>query len=171
MPKEFIKRYLPDHNEVKDHRYLRFFGTLLHSPDLWHLNRRSVSGAFAVGLFLAWVPVPLQMVLATATAILLRVNLPVAFGLVWITNPFTIPPLYYFAYLVGTWVLGSPTQISEFQVSWSWLESVLPQIWKPFLLGCLINGVSSAILGYYGIHFFWIWHVRDRWKRRSGSSN
>jgi len=78
MPKKFIKRYLPDHEKIRNHKSLnKIFGTLLHDPNLLHLNRRSVSGAMAVGLFLAFVPLPIQMGLAAGIAILIRVNLPI----------------------------------------------------------------------------------------------
>ncbi len=170
MPKDLIKRYMPDHQVVRENRYLKIFGTLLHSPDLWHLNRRSVTGAFAVGMFMAWVPIPTQMVVSAALAILIRVNLPISVGLVWLSNPLTIPPLFYFAYLVGTWVLGMPVAASEFQLSVEWFEAIFPQIWKPFLLGCLINATVSSVLGYYGMHYFWVWHVRSRWKQRGGKN-
>jgi len=56
----------------------------------------------AVGLFCAFVPLPIQMLLAAAAAIIFRVNLPISVGLVWITNPVTIPPMFYFCYKVGT---------------------------------------------------------------------
>ena len=78
MAKKLIRRYLPDAHKIRDHKHLRLFGTLLHDPNLWHLNRRSVAGAFAVGLFMAFVPMPFQMIPAAALAILLRVNLPIS---------------------------------------------------------------------------------------------
>ena len=107
MPKKLIKKYMPDHETIRNHPHLnKIFGTLLHDPNLLHLNRRSVSMAFAVGLFMAFVPVPFQMVLAAAAAIIIRCNLPISVGLVWVSNPFTMPPLFYFCYLVGTWILG-----------------------------------------------------------------
>ena len=78
MPKKFIKRLMPNHRTIREHKHLRFLGSLLHDPNLWHLNRRSASGAFAVGLFMAWVPVPFQMLLGAIGAIAFRVNLPLS---------------------------------------------------------------------------------------------
>ncbi len=166
MPRHIIKRYMPDHQRVKEHKHLQLFGSLLHSPDLWHLNRHSVAGAFGVGLFMAWVPVPFQMVLAAAAAIYFSVNLPISVGLVWITNPFTMPALFWFAYWVGASALGTPPINVEFELSFEWLGNIMPLIWKPFLLGCLINGAISTIIGYYGMRSFWIWHVGRQWKQR-----
>ncbi len=157
---------MPDHKKIRNHKQLKIFGSLLHGSNLWHFNRHSVSGAFGVGFFMAWVPVPFQMILATATAIYFRVNLPVSVGLVWITNPLTIPPLFWFAYWVGSTVLGTaPTNI-PFSLSYHWLETILPIIWKPFLLGCLINGVISSAGGFYGIRYLWIRHVWRQWNGR-----
>ena len=171
MAKHLIKRFMPEHQKVKEHKHLKIFGPLLHSADLWHLNRHSIAGAFAVGLFMAWVPVPFQMVLAAAAAILFSVNLPVSIGLVWITNPVTMPPLFLSAYWVGISVLGMAPVSVEFELSYAWLETVLPQIWRPFLLGCLINGAVSAVVGYFGMRTFWVWHVQRRWKKRNAERN
>ena len=168
MPKKLIKRLMPDHHTIREHKHLRFLGTLLHDPNLWHLNRRSASGAFAVGLFMAWVPVPFQMLLSAIAAIPFRVNLPLSVALVWISNPITLPPMFYFAYLVGTWILGAPaggTEI-EFQLSYEWLENELLQIWQPFLLGCLVMGVSSSLTGYFAIRGLWRLHLVKHYKER-----
>ena len=169
MPRKFFKRFMPSHTEVKEHRYLQIFGKALHEPDLWHINRRSMAGAFAVGLFFAWVPMPLQMVMAAAAAILFRTNLALSVALVWITNPVTIPPMFYFAYLVGTWVIGQPPQDFAFELSFEWLTSELASSWKPFLTGCFILATGSSIIGYITISQIWIYAVKKQRSRGRGN--
>lgn len=172
MPKKFIKRFMPDPHKIRHHKYLRIFGSLLHDPSLWHMNRRSVSGAFGVGLFFAWWPVPFQMILAAAAAIPLRANLPVSVGLVWVTNPLTMPPMFYFAYTLGSWVLGWPPGDFAFELSIEWLKQGLIHIWQPFLLGCAILGVVSSVVGYSVIRLLWRVHlVRAYEKRKSNRIN
>ncbi len=166
MSRKFFQRYMPDPHAIRHNRNLRIFGSLLHDANLWHLNRRSISNAFAVGLFFAWWPVPFQMILAAAGAILFRANLPISIGLVWITNPFTMPPMFYFAYLLGAWILGTPEMAFDFEPTWAWLSTGLLHIWKPFLTGCLVMGVSSALLGYFGVRLSWRYSVIKRRNQR-----
>jgi len=166
MPRRLIKRYLPDPHKIRDHRHLRCLGPLLHDPNILHLNRRSVSGAFAVGLFFAFWPVPFQMLLAAVGAILTRVNLPISVALVWVTNPLTIPPMFYFAYLVGTWILGAPAVGGGFEFTPEGIGQELAEIWKPLLLGSLVCGVVSATVGYFAIQLIWRRMVQRSWERR-----
>lgn len=159
---------MPHPDTLKEHKHLQMFGTLLHKPNLWHLNRRSAPGAFAVGLFMAWMPMPFQMVAAAAMAIFFNVNLPVSVALVWITNPVTMPFLFYFAYMTGAKILGHAPQHFAFEASWQWLESSLATIGPPFLLGCLVLGLLSAGVGYFIISNLWKYSVLFKWKSRNG---
>lgn len=168
MPKHLIRKYAPDHEVIRNHKHLRIFGDLLHDPNLWHLNRRSVSGAFAVGLFWAFIPMPLQMVAAAATAIPMRVNLPISVALVWITNPLTIPPVFYFTYLVGTWILGTPPSTKGFELSFEYLSESMAAIWQPLYLGSFICGLLAAIIGYCAMRGLWRLYVIRHLKRRRG---
>ena len=97
MPRKFFKKYLPSHETVRNNKHVARFGGLLQHPNLWHLNRQSVAGGVAVGMFSGLVPGPLQMLSAALLAIPLRVNLPVALATTLYTNPFTIGPLYVLA--------------------------------------------------------------------------
>ncbi len=167
MPKKFIKRYMPDHEKIRNNKQLnKVFGKLLHDPNLLHLNRRSVSMAFFVGLFMAFVPLPSQMVMAAAIAILIRCNLPISVGLVWVSNPITMPPLFYFAYKVGSWILGTPEHEFVFELSWKWLGTELEAIWQPFLLGCTVSGLLFGAFGYVAIRLLWRLHIISAIKER-----
>jgi len=166
MPKKIIKRFLPDHHKIKEHKHLQVFGKLIHDPNLWHLNRRSVSGAFSVGLFMAFVPVPFQMVLAAAVAIPLRVNLPISAVLVWISNPLTMPPIFYGCYKLGALVLGTPLQNIKFELTIEWLMTQLGDIWAPFLLGCFLVATLAALTGNLVIRLLWRSLVLKGWQER-----
>jgi len=166
MPKHLLKRFTPNRETIHSHQHLRIFGRLLHAPYLWHLNRRSAAGAFAVGLFAAFIPVPFQMLLAAGGAILFRVNLPLSVALVWLTNPVTMPPIFYFCYRVGTALLGHPSQAIVFSLPGEDLLAGLNGVLEPFLLGCLVCGSILSALGYLGIRGLWRWRVVRQWKRR-----
>ncbi|MCW8855163.1 MAG: DUF2062 domain-containing protein [Gammaproteobacteria bacterium] len=155
MPRKFIRKFLPDPHKIRDHKSIKMFGTLLHEPNLWHLNRRSIASAFAVGLFFMWIPVPFQMALAAGAAIIIRSNLPISVALVWISNPLTMPPMFYFAYLLGTWILGVNEMHFVFEPTMDWLKTEMLIIWKPFLTGCLTLAIVSSALGFTSIRLLW----------------
>lgn len=167
MPKKFIKRYMPDSEKIRHNKQLnKVFGTLLHDPNLLHLNRRSVSMAFLVGIFMAFVPLPSQMIMAAAVAIYIRCNLPISVALVWISNPITIPPIFYFAYKVGATILNAPERAFSFELSWGWLGTELAAIWEPFLLGCLVCGGVFGVLGFVSVRLLWRLHIVSVLKER-----
>lgn len=167
MPKKFIKRLMPDHQTIKNNKHLQIFGDLLHNPNLWHLNRHSIAKAFAVGLFFAFIPVPFQMVLAAGMAIIVHSNLPLSIALVWITNPLTMPAIFYFCYLVGTWIIGGTEQAFVFEASWQWVVDSLSTIGPAFLVGCGALAVFFSVLGYFFIHLLWRYNVSKDWKKRT----
>ncbi len=170
MPKKLIKRIFPDMNRIRQHKSLRLFGDRLHDPNLWHLNRRSVAGAFAVGLFSAFVPIPLQMVFAAFLATLFRCNLPISVLLVWISNPITTPPLALFAYKLGNWILGNPPGNLHFEFSIDWLFSLSSNALQPLLLGSLIMGCVASLLGYISVRLYWRYYVLRIWEKRRRKS-
>ncbi|CAH0990000.1 hypothetical protein SIN8267_00077 [Sinobacterium norvegicum] len=166
MARKFFKRYMPDPEKIKSNKSLRFMGTWLHDPNLFHLNRRSASLAFFIGLFVAFLPIPSQMIVAAALAILVRCNLPISVLLVWITNPVTMPAIFYGAYKVGAIILQVPTQDFAFELSLEWLIEEIAKVWQPLLLGSVICGVISGTIGYVVVRATWRFHVITRWKNR-----
>ncbi len=166
MARKLIKRWMPDPAKLKQYKALSFLGEVLHDPNLFHLNRHSVSVAFLFGLFCAFFPFPGQMVLGAILAWYFRCNLPITIALIWITNPFTIGPIFFSTYKLGTWILGSPMVSFEIELTWEWVSTELSNIWAPLLVGSLLTGVTSGILGYFAMQGFWRWTVARNWNIR-----
>lgn len=170
MPRRWLKRYMPDPQCLKDRKALRFLGRLLDDPFLLHLNRRSVAGGVGVGMFCALLPIPGQMLLAGVLAIWLRVNLVLSVVLIWITNPVTIPPIFYFNYLVGTWLLGQMPPGPTFAPTMEWFWHQLGSIWQPLALGSLVTATAAGLAGYGVSHLLWrvlvVRQMRHRARRR-----
>jgi len=166
MPKELIKKYLPDPESIKNNKSLAFLGPIIHDPNLWHLNRHSVTKAFAIGLFWASIPMPLQMLAATLCAVRFKANLPLSVALVWISNPITMPPIFYCEYILGAWILDIPASPFEYELSFAWLKDKLYDIGIPLYFGSLITGVMASLLGYFVISVAWKRSIIKKWRHR-----
>ena len=165
MAKKLIKRLFPRMHEVRDHPQLKYINPILRKANLWHVNRNSVANAFAVGLFCAFVPIPFQMVLAALLAVLVGANVPISVLLVWISNPVTIPPIFYLCYKLGQLILQIPPAGDIDLINIDQLLQI-EQIWQPFLLGCFIMSCTSAIVGYILVKILWRLHILSYLKQR-----
>ncbi len=166
MPKFLSRRYLPNTTWIRDSRIGKMSGCLINDPNLWNLNKRSVSVGIAVGLFSACMPIPGQMLLAVMLGIVLRGNLALAMAVTWVSNPLTYAPIYYFAYTLGCWLLNTPELAFELQLSPEWLRQGLTEIYHPLLTGCLVMGISIGSIAHTTIYAGWRLIVRRRWHKR-----
>ena len=166
MPQKFFKRWMPNPHGLKKKPGLKFLGVLLEDPYLFQLNRHSTSSAFAVGLFVAFLPIPGQVPLAAFASVLLRCNLPIAIALIMVSNPFTFPIIFYAAYKVGASILQVPPTNFNFELSWHWLTNGFLHVWEPLVLGCLLASFFFSAMGYLGIRWLWRWQVIRRWNHR-----
>ena len=167
MAKKFIRNFLPHPDVIMQNRWVKLLGPRLQDPSLWHINRRSCSSGVAVGIFCAFIPIPFQMLVAAAMAILFRVNVLVAVPSVWVSNPVTMVPMFYFCYLVGVDLLGIESGRFEFQLSFGWLLEELSAIWQPFLLGCGVVGLITALCSFVLVRVLWHLHFLSRIKERA----
>jgi len=175
MPRKFFRKYLPDRASILSNRWLARLGPLLDHPGLWRLNRRSVAGAVAIGMFSGLVPGPLQMVTAAMLAIPLRRNLAVALLMTLYTNPFTIVPLYVLAYGYGRLIVGGDgTALPEpFQMDWTrlWdstrgLFDWMLALGKPLAVGLVALALTLATLGWLTVQVVWRVYVTVAWRAR-----
>lgn len=153
--RSFFKKLLPEPHHVRDHQHLRWLGARLHDPDLWHLSRRSTAGGVATGLFIAFLPVPLHMVLASIAAFFFRVNLPLAALMTWTSNPLTFPPILLFAYKLGVILLQKHPEHVHLQFTLGNLQKIYTMVWEPLLLGCLLLAFLSSLIGYLAVSMAW----------------
>jgi uncharacterized protein len=173
---------MPAPDAVRGNRFIAPFARWLRHPNLWHLNRRSVPGAVAIGLFAGLIPGPLQMLTALALAVPLRKNLPVALLATFYTNPFTIVPLYLLAYQLGAFLLGTRERggpLPTWEMNWGdWaasLEALLhwvASLGKPLAVGLVALALLLAFAGYFATRIGWrvyvllAWRARKRRRRR-----
>jgi uncharacterized protein (DUF2062 family) len=176
VPRKYFRKYLPDPEVVRSSRTVAAFGRWLQHPNLWHLNRRSVSGAVAIGLFSGLVPGPLQMLTALALAVPLRKNLPVALLVTLYTNPVTIVPLYLVAYAYGQFLLPGEraAHVTPFDFDWSQFGASMRGLaeWamalgKPLALGLVALACTLALLGYLAVQIGWRVYVVAAWRARA----
>lgn len=150
---------------------MRPFRLLLEHPVYWTLNRRNVTRAFALGLLISFVPIPVHFLLATIAALVFRLNVPAAIFGTFLANPLTMVPMYMGAYWVGCRLLGIASHNIAFEMNWDWLTTALLPIWKPFLLGCLVLGTTAAVCGYIVLGGVWHLSLVLKYHERKGAGN
>ena len=170
MKRAWFRQYLPSADAIRRQRSLGAVRHWLLEPELWHLHRRAASGGCFIGLFCAFLPVPFQMLVAALLAVLTRCNLPIAVALVWVTNPVTFGPIFFFAYKLGAWLLDLQAPQQPWELSWQWLWARLAEVWWPLLLGSLVCGWVAGATGFVMARLLWRLHVvrrlRERRRRR-----
>lgn len=136
---------------------------VLHTDD----TPRQLALGVAIGVWFALLPlIGLQMALTVAVSALCRANKVIGLPFAWITNPFTVVPVYGFALWLGRLLLPgsegpSATEVfGQLSQPKGWSELVSMQFWKDFLawsmsvgaelwLGSLILATVCAIPAYF----------------------
>ncbi len=167
MSRKFLKRWAPDASKLRENAYLRLLGTVLNDPNLFHLNRHSVSVAFFAGIFICVQPVPGQVLFGALAAMLLRCNLPLTVALTWLGNPITLPFIWFLAYEWGAWILGRESLHTHIEFNLTWLKTNLPVMWQPLVLGSLAMGTFFGCLSYLAVQWLWRWKAAKKWKSRA----
>lgn len=150
-----MRKYLPTREHLREVRSLRFLGEMIFEPNLWHFNRHSVSFAFLVGIFCCFLPIPFQMVPCVLLCAWIRCNVPISIALVWVSNPITIPPMFYTTYRFGAWLMGRQDRVTHIELSWQWLSSQLNAVWEPLLLGSVLTGLTLGCIAFVAVRIYW----------------
>lgn len=131
------------------------------------VNRRSVSRGVLIGLFWAFIPMPMQMLGVMITTPLFRFNVPIAISMVWLSNPFTMPPMYYMEYLTGNIILGREG-LEDIELTMEWFSEHFDDILIPLYVGTAFYSIIVSTMVYFLINWLWIKSVhkdKDEIKR------
>lgn len=179
MIKRWLKRWLSEHITIYRNKNSGWIGQWLHEhPYLWMINRKTVAKGVGAGLLVAFIPIPVQIILSALLALFLRANLPVAVLSTLISNPFTFLPINLLVFHIGIFITGgdgvsSPPPIHELElhiksitVVWEEIIVWFKLLGKSYLAGLVFLSVSASISGFIFIHIIWrisIWlQMRSR---------
>lgn len=161
---------LPSREELLANRWLNPFAKHLSSPLIWRFNRRGVARGVALGLFSGFAVPVAQTPFAALMAVGARANLPVAAAATFVTNPLTVPFIYYMAYRVGNAALrmdGGSVFDTAFDGPLEQAMNWIVMLAGPTYLGLLIFAIVSAVVGYFAVDLGWRIGVSRRLQRRA----
>jgi uncharacterized protein (DUF2062 family) len=158
--KETLKKYSLKRENVN----LGWLSKYLTDPELWKWNKRTIAKAFAIGLFCAFLPMPAHTLLAAILAVLFSANILLSMFMVWVNNPITIVPIYYFTYKLGASIMGIEMD-PNFEFSFGYLMDNLGVATLALWIGGIIVSIVSAILGYFSIITIYKYKAFKRIKR------
>jgi len=172
----WLKRVTPDRATLEKLWCLKPIEALVVNRGCWTFNRHSVTRAFALGLFIAFIPptppLPVHLVTCVILGLIFRLNLPVLFATVFVSNPFTWLPQVAGSIWVGAKLMGLDLApfLREMQSRTIWAH--VHELWAPLLLGALVLGCIAAAVGYVLAQSVWrarvFYHLRRR-RARSGA--
>jgi len=149
MIRKIFKKKTKKHNKIND--FLKKYNI---PKGHFSINRHTVTRGLSVGLFFAFIPMPMQMLAVIATGSLVRFNIPIAISMVWLSNPITMPFMYYIEYLTGIFLLGQK-EITNITLSIDWFSNNINDIFIPLYLGALTYSFIISITTYYTINHLW----------------
>jgi uncharacterized protein (DUF2062 family) len=96
---------------------------------------------------------PMQMAAVLLFMPLFRFNVPIALAMCWLSNPFTMPPMYYLEYLTGSYFLG--IEVAPVEMTLDWFSDNLDEIFIPLYTGTLFYSVTGSLIAYWSVNHFW----------------
>jgi uncharacterized protein (DUF2062 family) len=166
----WLKRITPDRATFENIWFLKPFATAIMKPVCWNFHRSSVTRAFALGLFIAFIPptpvLPLHLVVCSLLGVMFRLNLPVLFATVFVSNPFTWLPQVVGSIWVGEKLLGVDLLPYVRTLNHHNMRALFHQLWEPLFLGALVLGLLAAAFGYVLAQCLWRLRVLYTLRRR-----
>jgi len=111
----------------------------------------AIARGISIGIFFGLTPtVGFQTLLVLPCCLIFRANFPLAFAATWISNPFTMGPLYYGWNQIGQWLLGEQAGTGGSDSLSSFLLAESGQL----VVGSLFFAIPACIITYWAIAIF-----------------
>lgn len=123
------------------------------------VNRKSISKGVFIGLLFGFIPMPMQMLAVLAMTPFVKFNVPIAISMVWLSNPLTMPFMYYMEYQTGNFLLGREG-LANIQLTLEWFSENWDNILVPLYVGTIPYSLFLSSIIYYIINKMWILSVR-----------
>jgi len=123
------------------------------------INRKSISRGVLIGLFWGFIPMPMQMLAVLSVTPFIKFNVPVAISMVWLSNPITMPFMYYMEYQTGNFILGN-IGLENIELTLDWFSNNWDNILIPLYVGTIPYSVFLSSTIYYIINKLWIISVQ-----------
>ena len=114
-------------------------------------NPHYIALGMGVGIFISMTPIiPLQTIVAVTLAFLVRGSKSAAALGTWLSNPLTIPLVYYVDYKLGCVLLNCQTAAENIAFdSFSQLMGLGLEVTSAMLLGSLVLGLILGVIAYF----------------------
>ncbi len=123
------------------------------------INRKAIAKGVAIGLFWGFIPMPMQMLAVVSMTPFVKFNVPIAISMVWLSNPITMPFMYYMEYQTGNFLLGSEG-LKNIELTLEWFSNNWDEILIPLYVGTIPYSVFVSALLYFLINKLWILSVQ-----------
>ena len=123
------------------------------------INRKSISRGVLIGLFWGFIPMPMQMLAVLAVTPFIKFNIPIAISMVWLSNPITMPFMYYMEYQTGNFLLGNES-LENVELTLNWFSDNWSKIITPLYVGTIPYSIGASSLIYFIINKLWIDSVK-----------
>ncbi len=136
----------------------------------------SIALGVAIGIFVGLTPtVGIQTAIILGVVFLTRrffyFNTSAAMAATYVSNPFTMLPLYYFWYQLGTWFVPGSMTVAELRAAlqfdglsgwWSSMCALGIEVGGPMFIGALLTAPIGVLIAY-PVSYFLV-----KWARRTG---
>jgi len=130
MKRKFLKKLIELRRKYNiDKQYISF-------------EKEMVLRAVFIGLFIAFIPMPMQMFAVFLVSPFIKFNVLLAFAMCWITNPFTMPFIYFIEYQTGVYILG-------IEATKTFSIDNLSKVIIPLYYGAFVFSITISTLGYF----------------------